>query len=81
VTDQLDLGLEIPREPAKPSANAHLFDENGRMRRLLWCSDDARLGGSCPYVGEKARFMPEGGCCKDLVLDGPNPLTARAAES
>lgn len=63
--------------PAPPNPNAHLFDADGKPRRLLWCSDSARKGGPCPYLGEKARFRPAGGCCKDIRLDGPNPLTTR----
>jgi hypothetical protein len=60
----------------RPNPNAHLFDADGNPRHLLWCSDSARKGGPCPYVGEKARFRPAV-CCKDVRLDGPNPLTTR----
>lgn len=63
MSEQLALDLE----PRAPNPNAWMFDEQGRPRRLLWCSDTARLGGPCPYVGDRARFMPAGGCCKDLV--------------
>jgi hypothetical protein len=60
---QLQLELEAPR----PSPNAWMFNADGSPKRLLWCSDTARLGGPCPYTGERARFRPAGGCCKDLT--------------
>jgi hypothetical protein len=63
--------LALDLEPDRPSPNAHFFNADGSPKRLLWCSDSARLGGPCPYVGAKARFRPAGGCCKDLaVRDG-----------
>lgn len=58
--------LQLELEPRQPNPNAHLF-EHGQPRRLLWCSDTARLGGACPHAGERERFRPAGGCCKDLA--------------
>jgi hypothetical protein len=44
----------------RPNPNAHLFDADGKPRRLLWCSDSARLGGPCPYDDPaRARFAPD----------------------
>lgn len=75
---QGQLGL-ADLEPAT-NPNAHLYDEHGKPRRLLWCSDTARMGGPCPYTGERARFRPTGGCCKDLAAAPPpgRPLDGRA---
>ncbi len=64
MTDGEQLALDVD-EPL-PSPNAWMFDESGRPRRLLWCSDNARKGGPCPYVGDREQFRPAGGCCKDL---------------
>lgn len=55
--------------PGCSNPNLAMFDENGDPKRLLWCSDTARKGGPCPYVGERARFRPAGGCCKDLAVE------------
>lgn len=54
---------------AQDCANPNIgkwIDGEGRPLRLLWCSDSARMGGPCPYVGDRARFMPAGGCCKAI---------------
>lgn len=59
--------LSLDDAVARPNPNAHMFDREGKPRRLMWCSDAARMGKGCPYVGEKARFRPPGGCCLDLV--------------
>lgn len=63
MTDQLRLELT----PRVPNPNAHFFNADGSPKRLLWCSDSARLGGPCPYLGDRARFRPAGGCCKDIT--------------
>lgn len=55
------LSLDLPEPERKP------LPPPPPVPRLLWCSDDARLGGPCPYLGERARFRPDGGCCKDLT--------------
>lgn len=74
--------LSLEDSVDRPNPNAHLFDREGKPRRLMWCSDRVRIALSkgepaeCPYVGEKARFRPAV-CCKDVRLDGPNPLTTR----
>lgn len=62
------LSLDLGDAPVNP--NAHLFNPDGTPRRLLWCSDTARMGGPCPYLGERARFRPAGGCCKSLAKEG-----------
>lgn len=59
--------LSLDDTVARPNPNAHMFDREGKPRRLLWCGDAARMGKGCPYVGGKARFRPFGGCCLDLV--------------
>lgn len=69
--------LALAESAPAPNPNADLFDESGRPRRLLWCSDSARMGDPCPYTGEKARFMPEGGCCKTLAAPPGRPLDGR----
>lgn len=61
------LRLEFGATHPAPNPNARFFGPDGEPRRLLWCSDSARMGGPCPYLGDKERFMPRGGCCKDLV--------------
>lgn len=66
VAEQLVLELGPATPPVVENPNAHFFTETGEPRRQLWCSDDARLTGTCPYVGEKTRFRPNGGCCFDL---------------
>lgn len=48
--------------PANP--NAWMFTRDGKPKRLMWCTDDAHLGGPCPYEG---RDVPLGVCCKALV--------------
>lgn len=64
MTEQLQLELD----PRRVNPNAHLFDEHGQPRRLLWCSDAVRIRGApCPYRGEYVRFRPPGGCCLDLA--------------
>jgi hypothetical protein len=63
VSDQLTLDLDA----GKPNPNGHLFNDDGTPKRLLWCSDTARKGGPCPYIGAKAKFMPGGVCCKTLA--------------
>lgn len=66
---QLSLELERPA----PNPNADWFNEAGTPKRLLWCSDTIRIGWTkgvdvpCPYLGDRARFRPAGGCCKDLA--------------
>jgi hypothetical protein len=50
--------------PDCSNPNLWMFDAEGNPRRLLWCSDSARLGGPCPYVDGEA---PAGGCCKELA--------------
>lgn len=66
MSGQLSLDLS-GGEPAPANPNAWMFNADGSPRRLLWCSDTARMGGPCPYVGAKARYRPPGGCCKDLA--------------
>lgn len=64
---QLSFEAELP-PVANP--NAHLFNEDGSPKRLLWCSDSARMGGPCPYTGARLKHRPAGGCCKDLAREG-----------
>lgn len=65
--------LSLDDAVARPNPNAHLFDREGKPRRLMWCSDRVRIALSkgepveCRYVGEQARYRPDGGCCLDLV--------------
>jgi hypothetical protein len=66
VNAQLQLELEVH----EPNPNTDFFDSSGKPRRLLWCSDSARMGGPCPYVGDRARFLPAAGCCKDIRARG-----------
>jgi hypothetical protein len=57
--------LTLDVEPPRPNPNAGWFDNVGRPRRLLWCSDSPRLGGRCPYGLEEPRergYSPA--CCK-----------------
>lgn len=54
-------------DEGKPNVNTAFFNADGSPRRLFWCSDGARLGGPCPFVGEKEKHRPMGGCCKDLA--------------
>lgn len=49
------------------SASGLASRDRGTPPRLLWCSDTARLGGACPYTGDRAKHRPAGGCCKDLA--------------
>lgn len=56
--------LQLEVEPRAPDPNAWMFNADGSPKRLLWCSDDARGGGPCPYAG---RAVPCGVCCKELV--------------
>lgn len=68
MNEQLSLDSEVPA--ANP--NAWMFNADGTPRKLLWCSDSVRIAWrkglelSCPYEGERARFMPGGVCCKDV---------------
>lgn len=61
---QLSLDFELER----PNSNAAFFNPDGSPKRLLWCSDEARLGGPCPYRpgSGKERFHPPGPCCKEI---------------
>jgi len=70
MAEQLELELGLATAPAVENPNAHFFTADGEPRRLLWCSDAARLSGICPYVGEKQRYRPHGGCCFDLEAAG-----------
>jgi hypothetical protein len=68
----------------RPNPNAHLFDADGKPRRLLWCSDSARLGGPCPYDDPaRARFAPAGPCCKTIpgALEHQAAVASRVAEN
>lgn len=69
MSGQLSLELDGPVE----NPNAHMFTADGRPRRLMWCSDDARLGGPCPYKGAKGKYRPAGGCCKKLIKAKEKP--------
>lgn len=62
----------------RPNPNAHMLDREGQPRRLMWCSDGARLGRGCPYLGERARFRPAGGCCVELVGLSQDEIDERA---
>lgn len=65
--------LSLDLTPAAPNPNAHLYNEDGTAKKLLWCSDSVRISfhrgeaAACPYVGGRERFRPGGGCCLDLV--------------
>lgn len=76
--------LALQLEPPQANPNAHFFNADGSPKRLLWCSDSARLGGPCPYLEPRPSLsepgttlppigrdrMPAGGCCKDLASEG-----------
>lgn len=65
---QLELAVDGPRARPDPA----FFDAEG-PRRLLWCSDAVRIAfhkGAdvpCPFLGDRERFRPVGGCCKDIA--------------
>lgn len=72
MADQLSLELD-PEEARRAAAEAarmaeqrrRLFDNLGRPRWLLWCSDSARMGGRCPRGLDEPRergLVPA--CCK-----------------
>lgn len=66
MTEQLALDLAPATAPETENPNAYFFTPSGEPRRLMWCSDSARLTGICSYIEDKARFRPHGGCCLDL---------------
>jgi hypothetical protein len=98
VSEQLSLGIDAatvrlrtccasapgaPHGEGCTNPNLAFFNDDGSPRRLLWCSDSARLGGPCPYTEPRVSradgsllppiglaLMPAGGCCKDIVSRG-----------
>jgi hypothetical protein len=60
--------LALDFDPGRPNPNAAFLNADGTPKRLLWCSDEARLGGPCPYAtgSGRERFKPDGPCCKEI---------------
>lgn len=66
--------FDHPHAEDCPNPNVGTYiDRYGRIIARLWCSDDARLGGPCPYGGHHPPPGPNvvdpynNACCKEVA--------------